>query len=135
MRTLLVLYDSRCPFCVRCRQWLESAAQLVALRFLCCRSELARTRFGRIDGLGEELVVVAEDGGYWVGPEAFLVCLWALDFGRELSEVLHTRPFWWLARAVFGELSAQRSLLGKALGAPCHDGHCAVLPRPASPYR
>src|SRR6185436_12965738 len=80
MRRLIVLYDSHCPFCARCREWLEHREQDVRLVFVCCRSNEARARYGRIAGIGRDLVVVDERAGvYWIGPSAFVLALWALS--------------------------------------------------------
>ena len=57
---LTVLYDEQCAFCRRCRDWLA-----------------ARARFGDAPWIGKELVVVDDDRNAWVGPSAFLMCLWA----------------------------------------------------------
>lgn len=131
MSELLVLYDSSCAFCERCRAWLESQRQRVRLRFLCGRSALARERFGALP-LGEELVVVGPDGEYWLGPSAFVMSLWALSDWTDVALALGERPG--LARAFFGAVSSHRGVLGNLVGAPCH-GACEARPASASPYR
>ncbi|GAB5543114.1 MAG: hypothetical protein SangKO_028740 [Sandaracinaceae bacterium] len=123
---LLVLYDSRCPFCVRCRQWLEARAQLVPLRFACCHAPATRERFGAVEGLAEQLVVVADDGRYWSGPEAFLVCAWALDLTFGVTGFLSSRWLWPLTRALFAAVAANRASLGALLGVSCHGAECRV---------
>src|ERR1019366_6662705 len=60
MRELTVLYDSGCALCVRCCDWLGEQRQLVPIRMLACTSEEARSRYGAIPWLGEELVVVSD---------------------------------------------------------------------------
>ena len=134
VRTLLVLYDSECPLCERCRAWLEARPALVRLEFLCCRTDAAIARYGRIEGLGAELVVVADDGRYWVGPSAFAMCFWALEDWHDAGELLTGAWIWWLTSALFAFVTAHREVVGRYLGAPCHEGHCA--PRAATgPYR
>jgi len=56
----------------------------VALRFLPCTATEARSKFGDLPWLGDELVVVSDRGDVWVGPAAFLTCLWALAAGLLL---------------------------------------------------
>lgn len=131
MDRLLVLYDSECPFCERCRAWLEVRPALVRLEFLCCRSELAAARHGRVEGLGDELVVVADDGRYWVGAGAFAMCFWALEDWRDVAELISGAWIWWLTRSVFALVTAHRDLVGGLFGVRCHDGRCAA----PGPYR
>jgi predicted DCC family thiol-disulfide oxidoreductase YuxK len=132
---LLVLYDSACPFCARCREWLEAREHEVPLAFLCCRTRGARERYGRIEGLGRELVVVDEHGRYWIGPEAFLVCGWALSAWRWLALLGASALFGWIAKPLFRWISDNRGALGGWIGAPpCTGEHCG-LPPARSPYR
>jgi len=135
MRTLLVLYDDECPLCIRCRHWLESERQLVPLRFESCRQGSGRERFARLPWIGDELVVVADDGSAWAGPAAFVVCLWALESWRPFAWTLASPSLGWLARWFFGRVSAHRAQLGALVGAgACHEGHCGV-PKRAGVYR
>lgn len=131
---LLVLYDSACPFCARCREWLEAREHEVPLAFLCCRSRAARERFGTIPGIGAELVVIDERGRYWVGPAAFLACGWALRAYRWLACIAAWAIFWPIAREIFRAISDNRGALGGWIGAPCTGEHCGLAPS-RSPYR
>jgi predicted DCC family thiol-disulfide oxidoreductase YuxK len=134
MRGLLVLYDSACPFCARCRAWLEAREQLVPLVFLCCRSAEAHQRYGRIEGLGRDLVVVDEHGRYWAGAAAFVICFWALEAFRWIGSACASELVWPFARALFGWVSDQRGMLSSAVGVSCTGEHCG-LPPAAAPYR
>lgn len=131
---MLVLYDSACPFCERCRHWLEGQRALVPLTFLCCRSGEARLRYGHIEELGRELVVVDGAGRYWVGPAAFVVCLFALAGWRWLASLAASDFVWPLARVLFAEVSAQRGVIGRAVGVSCTAERCG-LPPAQSPHR
>ena len=75
--SLTVLYDERCGFCRRCRDWLVTQPCLVQVELLAAGSSAARERYGRLPWLGKELVVIDERGQAWIGPAAFLTCLWA----------------------------------------------------------
>ena len=134
MGELIVLYDSACTFCVRCRAALEARRQYTTLRFLCCRSDEARARFGAIPNLVSELVVVGPQGRYWVGPSAFLICFWALAGGRALSRLLATELLWPITRTLFRLISEHRGALEGVFGRTCEGQHCAVAPSRA-PYR
>jgi predicted DCC family thiol-disulfide oxidoreductase YuxK len=131
MERLTILYDADCAVCLRCRAWMEGQPAYVALEFLGARSPEARRRYGAVPWLGEELVVVADDGSVWVGPAAFLVCLWALVEWREWSYRLSGPALVPLASRFFQLLSARRQRLAVWLaGETCEGGRCG-----AAPYR
>ena len=74
---LTILYDERCTFCMRCRDWLATQPCLVPVELLAAGSLEAKRRYGAVPWLGSELVVVDGGGRVWAGPPAFLMCLWA----------------------------------------------------------
>jgi predicted DCC family thiol-disulfide oxidoreductase YuxK len=132
---LLVLYDSACPFCAWCREWLEAREHEVELRFLCCRTRAARERYGAIGELGRELFVVDERGRYWMGPAAFAVCGWALTSWRWLMLALLADLFWPITRVLFQWISDNRASLSGWVGAPACTGEQCGLPPARAPYR
>jgi hypothetical protein len=87
---------------------------------------VARARFGDIPWLGDELVVVADTGAVWVGPAAFLTCLWALVEWRDWSYRLSGPAFAPLAERFFRALSSRRKGLAAFLDHDCADGACRV---------
>jgi predicted DCC family thiol-disulfide oxidoreductase YuxK len=132
---LTVLYDDHCPFCVWCKQWLERSTQLVPLRLLSCHDPIAKQWSHPNVPIGNELVVVADDGFAWTGPAAFLMCMWALDAWRPLAWLFV--PVWtrWISDLAFLLVTANRVGLGRLLGLPtCKEGHCA-LPVARGAYR
>ena len=133
---LIVLYDERCALCVRCRDWMLSQDALVPLEFLGCRSAEARERYSRfIPWLGDELVVVSDRGEVWVGPAAFIVCLWALDDYREWSHRLAGESFAKVAVKFFATLSKKRRWIAQWLEHPGCDGEHCTIPHAPTPYR
>jgi predicted DCC family thiol-disulfide oxidoreductase YuxK len=74
---LTVLYDERCAFCRRCRDWLLGQRCLVQVEILPSGSRDATERYGLIPGFGVDLVAIDDRGRAWVGPAAFVACLWA----------------------------------------------------------
>jgi len=133
MRELTVLYDPGCALCMRCCDWLREQKQLVPLRMLACTSEEARSRFGVIPWLGEELVVVSDEGDVWAGPAAFLVCMWTLEDWREWSYTLSTGALAPLAERFFRALSSRRRAIAALLWPDrCEGGTCKL---PAHPPR
>jgi predicted DCC family thiol-disulfide oxidoreductase YuxK len=123
MNRLTVLYDGTCALCVRCCDFLASAHSLVPLELLACQSPDARERYGAVPWLGEELVVVSDEGDVWVGPAAFLVALWALAEYREWSYRLSGPELAPLAERFFVVLSSQRRRIATLFRKPrCDDG-------------
>jgi predicted DCC family thiol-disulfide oxidoreductase YuxK len=90
---LTVLYDERCAFCLRCRDWLAAQPCLVPVELLASGSDEARSRYDEIPWLGSELVVVDDEGQVWVGPAAFLICLWATARYRAAA-YFFAQPRW-----------------------------------------
>jgi predicted DCC family thiol-disulfide oxidoreductase YuxK len=76
-RHLVVLYDENCAMCRRARDWLLAQPTLIQLVLVPAGSRAARDRYGTLPWLGQELIVVDDQGRAWVGPAAFLTCLWA----------------------------------------------------------
>ena len=135
MNELTVLYDSSCALCLRCRDWLGTQASFVRLELVACDSEEARARFGVLPWLGDQLVVVADDGRVWAGSAAFLVCLWALVEWREWSYRLSGPAFAPLAERFFRMISAERRRVAALFDhRPCAADACGVHP-PSGPYR
>jgi predicted DCC family thiol-disulfide oxidoreductase YuxK len=129
MNRLTVLYDGTCALCLRCRDFLANSRSLVPLELLPCQSPDARERFGAVPWLGEELVVVSDDGDVWVGPAAFLVAMWALADYREWSYRLSGPALAPLAERFFVAISSQRRQIATLLGNPrCDDRGVCRLP-------
>ncbi len=88
---LTVLYDEQCAMCRRCRLWVESQAQLVPVRFVPSSTPGIQDWSGGHLPVGDELVVVDDVGHVWVGPDAFITCLWALKRYRRTLRYLWCR--------------------------------------------
>jgi predicted DCC family thiol-disulfide oxidoreductase YuxK len=125
-RVLTVLFDPACGLCQRCRAWMEGQASYVVLDFVACTGAEARSRFGDIPWLGNELVVVGDRGEVWVGPAAFLTCLWALVDWREWSYRLAAPAFAPLVERFFVMLSTRRKSLTALVSHACRDGGCRI---------
>jgi predicted DCC family thiol-disulfide oxidoreductase YuxK len=120
---LTILFDERCAFCVRCRDWLATQPCLVDVELLPAGSKAARERYGDVPWLGEELVAVDEHGKVWAGPSAFLVALWATARYRSLSYLLARRGMFRFAERFFIHVSKRRSRWSAWLGGP--DADCS----------
>jgi predicted DCC family thiol-disulfide oxidoreductase YuxK len=136
MTSLTVVYDEACALCRRCKEWMLGERAMVPLSFVAAGSQEAKERFGRVPWVGAELVVVSDEGDVWVGPAAFLLCLWALEDYRELSYTL--RDPWLLpfTRRFFRALSSQRGKVAAFLDSrPCGDVVCSLPHHASTPYR
>ena len=129
MNRLTVLYDGRCALCLRCRDFLASSRTLVPLELLSCQSAQARERYGEVPWLGEELVLVSDEGDVWVGSAAFLVAMWALADYREWSYRLSGPELAPLAERFFVALSSQRGRIATLFRKPrCGEGDACSIP-------
>ena len=133
MKRLTVLYDGGCALCLRCADFLAGARTLVPLELLSCQSQDARERFAAVPWLGEELVCVSDEGDVWIGPAAFLVCMWALADYREWSYRLSGPLTAKLAERFFVAISSQRARIASFVRKPqrCEDGDLCHAPRSA----
>src|SRR5262245_37843922 len=125
-RELTVLFDPGCALCRRCCDWMLRQATFVNMKFVSCTGAEARARYGDLPWLGDELIVVGDGGEVWVGPAAFLTCLWALVRYREWSYRLAGPAFAPLAERFFHALSSRRKGLAKLLDHDCADGACHI---------
>lgn len=129
MATFTVLYDGACSFCRRCRDYLAAREALVPLCFLDMHSARARDlRAGRV-AAAAELVVIADDGRFWAGPDAFIVCLWATGEWRGWAATLSAPLFRPFAQIFFSLVSSNRGVLSHLsmlFGGERCDGHCGA---------
>ncbi len=107
---LTVVYDDRCALCRRCRRWVMSQPQLVPFRFVAASDPWVRQWLGGLVPVGDDLVVVDDGGRAWVGPDAFVVCLWGLDRYRNLAMRMQQAGGRLMAKHVFHSVSAGRGL-------------------------
>lgn len=112
---LTVVYDDRCPLCRRCREWVLAQPQLVSYRFVAASEPWVRTWLGPSVPVGDDLVVVARTGATWVGPDAFIVCLWGLQRYRPLAMKLQRPGLRGMAKRAFHLVSAGRGLASVVL--------------------
>ena len=144
VRGLTVLYDARCGLCSRAAHWLDGQRQLVPLEMLSAGSAAARQRYPSLAATEpEELVVVSDSGDVYRGPQAWIMCLWALDEYRDWSFRFARPSMLPLARGIVEWISTRRHALSRALGmmsddeiglavrssSSCADGRCLPAPK------
>lgn len=146
MKWLTVLYDDHCGICSRLRAWLEKQHTFVPLRLVPLHTPDLPQRFPGVEAFKpeEKLVVIANDGLVWRGDSAWLMLLWTLESGRELSYKMASPTLRPLAQRVVTAVSMNRIKLSRWFGLSadslppveeCRDGNCGVPFRKASPNR
>ena len=141
MTSLTIFHDPSCGLCGRFRQWLESQALWLKVEFIGYDEAEAARRFPGIREIDadREIVVLADDGNWWQGPEAWLVCLWATREHRVFSHQLAAPRFRpWLRRIVHAVssnrvrisallgLRSERELAAQLPAADCYQGNCRI---------
>jgi len=118
---LTVLYDERCAFCRRCRDWLATQPVLAEVELLGAGTAEACRRFPEAKVRGSELLVIDERGQMWVGADAFVMCLWATARYRSWAYRLSQPGLAPLAEAFFHQVSKRRDTFSEWLTS---DGEC-----------
>jgi len=118
MRHLNVLYDPACGLCTHVKEWLQRQPAYVPLFLIPAGSPQALKLFPGLDQLvgDDELVVVNDRGGVYVGNHAWIMCLWALRDYRRWALRLATPALLPVARQAFDVLSSQRALVSRIFG-------------------
>lgn len=120
MERLTILFDPSCGFCRHCVEWLRAQPGYLELEFLPGDSELARSRFPELDPVRPrtELTVVDDMGGVYLGEDAYLICLYALQEYRDWAIRLNSpinRPF---VRTALGAVTRYRRTLSELFTRP-----------------
>lgn len=144
MKAIWVLYDETCGFCCRCAEWLSEQAAFIPLAVLPAGAPETKAHFPlRESGEKQELVVVDDEGGVYLGTDAWLMTLWALREWREWSVRLSKSENRGFARKVFElagswrhglsklfKVNDERELSRQLAALPwtesCDDGACAL---------
>lgn len=122
---MTIVYDGHCPFCVRCAEWLLAQRPALRLTVVSRTDPTVHATYGHLPGFGAEMMVIADTGQVWTGPDAFIVAMWCLTSYRHLSLGLSGPTAHHMARSFFRAVSANRGKLGGALGLEtCGEGTC-----------
>ncbi len=115
MRHLTVIYDPDCGLCARIATWLRAQPKWIPLRLV--PSNLAGRLYPTLmgAGIGQELIVVSDEGGVYLGDHAWLTCLHALRRYRSLARRLARPALLPLARQAFKYVSSNRYRISKWL--------------------
>jgi predicted DCC family thiol-disulfide oxidoreductase YuxK len=117
MKTLYIFYDGECGLCRRCREWLASQAAYLTLRFHPFQSEEARRLCPALARFqpDQQLIVLSDEGGIYVGDQAWLMCLYALRKYRGWAGKLATPALRPLAQRLCMLISHNRLTLSQLL--------------------
>ncbi len=110
MKWLAVIYDDHCGLCSGLRTWLARQPVFVPFRFVPLHAPGLPLRFPGIEVFRPEdkLVVVSDAGVVWRGDNAWIMMLWALREGRELSCRLASPALRPLAKKIVDAVSQNR---------------------------
>ena len=116
MRLLTVLYDPQCGLCARICQWLRVQPKWIPIRLV--PSNLTARFYPALAARNfrEELIVVSDQGGVYMGDHAWIMCLYALKEYRGWARRLSRPALLPLARQAFAVLSGNRRRVSKWLG-------------------
>jgi len=129
-RRLTVIYDDHCELCIRCSEWLVNQPTYVELRFLPSSDPEVYDLYGELPWYRIELMVVTDTGVAWVGPSAFIMCLWATVKYNRTSYKLSGKSLQPLAERFFHTVSNNRSTVSGMLSPTrCSDGSCTHEPK------
>jgi len=140
-RSLTVFHDPGCGLCRSFREWLQRQPLWVPVRFVGFDTPEAERLFPGIRSLeaGKDCVVQGDDGQWWQGADAWLVCLWATREHRLWSFRLASPMLRPVVRSVVRGISENRLKLSRMLrlyserelaeiwqdeAAGCGDGSC-----------
>ena len=117
MKRLYVLFDGSCALCVNCRNWLRAQAAFVELEFIPLQSPGLEEKFPGIGAIAQEdqLLVISDEGAVYQGPQAWIICLYALREYREWSQRLAHPALLPFAKAAFKMISENRLALSRWL--------------------
>jgi predicted DCC family thiol-disulfide oxidoreductase YuxK len=135
MRHLNVLYDPACGLCTRVKQWLERQPVYVPLFLIAAGSPAAKRICPALSEPQtlDELVVISDSGGVYVGGRAWIMCLWALRDYRSWAYRLAKPGLLPVARQAFEVLSSQRGMVSKIFGMASEQEMTEELRRVAVP--
>ncbi|MEE8602073.1 DCC1-like thiol-disulfide oxidoreductase family protein [Euzebya tangerina] len=119
---MTIVFDAGCSFCRRCAGWLaDQEAAIPTLLTASADPEIA-ARYGHLPEFGDELMVVADTGQIWAGPDAFIVVMWCLARYRSTAMRLTGPVGQAAARRFFHAVSANREWLSGIMP----DSDCAT---------
>lgn len=136
MKTLTIFYDPRCGLCSRFRAWMEGQPVRARVEFLAYDSADALQRFPGLPEIGadREVVVLADDGRWWQGGAAWVMCLWVTQGYYEWAYRLSSPALLPFVRKAVHLISENRIGLSRLLGLRGDDELLAgirSLPEPA----
>lgn len=115
MKRLYVLFDRKCDLCRECCAWLGRQPAFIELQFIPLQSPNLGRRFPGVEklDLNKELAVISDEGAVYQGPQAWIMCLFALREYRAWSERLAHPLLMPFARRVCESVSKNRRVLSR----------------------
>lgn len=129
MKALTAFYDPHCGLCSGVKAWLGSVSCFVPLHFVAYDSVLAADLFPHIEDFHpeSEILVLADDGAFYRGGDAWIMCLWATVPYRSWALRLAAPALRPLAAGICHAVSRNRHTLSRFLRCRDEDEVRAVL--------
>lgn len=97
------------------------------MQFLASSDPEVYDRYGDLPWYRIELMVISDDGMAWIGPKAFIMCLWATVRFHHMAHRLSGRSLAPLAERFFHTVSSNRSVVsGMLKPTRCTEETCGV---------
>lgn len=128
MKKLTIFYDARCGLCSGFRKWLEAEPKRVEIEFLDYASDEGKARLPHADGIdaAREIIVMADDGRWWQGESAWVMCLWITYRYQDCANRFASPLLKPLIRKVVILISEHRFTLSRLLSLKS-DQECAAV--------
>ena len=128
IQSMMVLYDSDCEFCVRCKNWLEAQQQRIRLQFIPIKSEQAASYLYKLkDNYLNELIVITDRDEVFYKEKALLMCFYALSLYYEWAFQFSKPLFYPLIRNAYVMVSANRNWLSSYFSSYSEERQLDVL--------
>jgi predicted DCC family thiol-disulfide oxidoreductase YuxK len=117
MEKLYVLYDSKCEFCERLKDWILVQRSWLGIAVIPAGSEKARKMFPELEQLAStnDLVVVSDDGQVFLNDRAWIMVFYALEEYREWAYRLAHPLLMPLARQAYAAIARNRYTISRWL--------------------
>lgn len=139
MKALTAFYDPHCGLCGGVKSWLGSQPCFVPLYFVAYDSAVAGDLFPHIQDFHpeSEILVLADDGAFYRGGDAWIMCLWATVSYRKWALRLAAPALRPLAAGICHVVSRNRHALSRLLLCQGADEVRTILEQnlPAEPCR
>ena len=143
-KSIIVLFDESCAFCLRVIAWLHQEETWIPIETLPMREAVLTEKFRQLAPLVESgrFLVLTCDGKVYLDTKARVMILYALKKYRDLSLALSSPGLYSLVDFVFQNISRGRHLLTSLMDSRithqlrrelCEESACGTCEKSGSP--